>query len=345
MSTEELNFDLPVELIAQQPSAERAASRLLHYRKTDRSISHRRFSELPGLLRKDDLLVFNDTKVLPARFVLRKQSGGRVEGLFLSEARPGRWLVLLRDLGGHRGELHFDADQNLSATLAVAGEGGQYEIELNAPEPAAAVLERIGRMPLPPYIKRAKDGDPRDVMDRDRYQTIYATHAGSVAAPTAGLHFTPQILADLDAAGVERIHVTLHVGLGTFKTVTVATLAEHVMHSEWYEISPRAADALNRARSTGRRIVAVGTTSARVLESHPPEQAWQPTKAQTAIFIYPPYAWRHVSALVTNFHLPCSTLIALVAAFTGVEEQRRLYAAAIAERYRFFSYGDAMFAE
>jgi S-adenosylmethionine:tRNA ribosyltransferase-isomerase len=345
MRAEELDFHLPEELIAQSPAAERADSRLLHYRKSDGAIAHYRFGDLPRLLRRGDLLVFNDTRVLPARFVLRKETGGRIEGLFLHETRPGRWQVLLKGLEKHRGRLHFEGEETLSVVTVGEGSGGVHEIELSSEEPAAAVLGRVGRMPLPPYIRREKTGDGRDEMDRERYQTVYARADGSVAAPTAGLHFTPLVLAELEAMEIQRAFVTLHVGLGTFKPLTAATVAEHVMHSEAYAIGEAAAEALNAARAGGRRIVAVGTTSARVLESHPADEPWAAGEGRTAIFIHPPYRWRWVGGLVTNFHLPRSTLIALVAAFVGLGEQRRVYAAAIAQRYRFFSYGDAMLME
>jgi S-adenosylmethionine:tRNA ribosyltransferase-isomerase len=344
MRTDELDFDLPPELIAQVPPKERGASRLLHFRRHTGELVHQHFSNLPGLLRPGDLLVFNDTRVLPARFFLRKTSGGRIEGLFLKQEKQGVWQVMLRAMEGYRGELSFEADGGLSAVCLQDLGGGIYEIEVNTQQPAAQVLERLGRMPLPPYIKREKGGDWRDGIDRQRYQTVYARNSGSVAAPTAGLHFTPELLAELDANRIQRTCVTLHVGAGTFKPVTAATLAEHVMHTEEYEISEAAAEALNKAAMDGRRIVAVGTTSARVLESHQGEK-WQAIRAETSLLIYPPYQWKHVGALLTNFHLPRSTLIALVAAFTGLESQRRIYAEAIAQRYRFFSYGDAMLVE
>jgi S-adenosylmethionine:tRNA ribosyltransferase-isomerase len=345
MRTDELDFDLPPELIAQTPTADRAASRLMHYRAADRSIAHRQFSDLPSLLRPGDLLIFNDARVIPARFTLRKGTGGRVEGLFLAEVRPGRWHVLLRNLGTHAGSLHFAAAPEILVTPIRFGDGGEYEIDVHADEPALVLLSRIGRMPLPPYIKRDKDADPRDQFDRERYQTIFARAPGSVAAPTAGLHFTEPILADLASHGVEHTFVTLHVGLGTFKPITADTLEGHAMHSEAYSISPEAADALNRAKHERRRIIAVGTTATRVLESHPAKEPFIEKTAETSIFIHPPYRWRHVDALITNFHLPRSTLIALVAARIGLDEQRRLYRVAIEERYRFFSYGDAMFVE
>jgi S-adenosylmethionine:tRNA ribosyltransferase-isomerase len=342
MLTSDLDFHLPPELIAQEPAAERAASRLLHYRRGDRSIVHRQFRELPELLRPGDLLVFNDARVIPARFELRKETGGRVEGLFLSEISQGRWHVMLRDAGRTPGTMHLGASR---VSIARVLEGGEYELEVQSPEPALELLSRVGRMPLPPYIKRAQGHDARDESDRARYQTVYARAAGSVAAPTAGLHFTDELMRRLDERGIARTFVTLHVGAGTFKPVIAVRLEDHVMHAELYTISPQAADAINAARRESRRVVAVGTTSARVLESQPEDEALVAKTDQTRIFIYPPYRWKHVRALVTNFHLPRSTLIALVAAMTGLDEQRRLYECAIQQRYRFFSYGDAMFIE
>lgn len=347
MDSDALDFDLPPELIAQSPPAQRSASRLMHYRRADGRIAHRTFSDLPRLLRTGDLLVVNNARVLPARFLLRKPGGGAVEGLFLAEPTPHVWTVLLKNVGSLPigTALRFDAAPALSAKLLQRGEGGQCRLAVDCPESAIALLERIGRMPLPPYIKRHKQSDPSDAQDRQRYQTVYAAAPGSVAAPTAGLHFTPQLLEEIDSAGIERVAITLHVGIGTFKPVTADRLADHAMHAENYEIDAAAADALNRAQRDGRRIVAVGTTAARVLETWPLGEPWKPCTGQTGIFIYPPYTWKRVGAMITNFHLPGSTLIALVAALVGLEEQRRLYATAIAERYRFFSYGDAMFVE
>jgi S-adenosylmethionine:tRNA ribosyltransferase-isomerase len=346
MRTDELDFHLPPELIAQSPSPDRAASRLLHYRKSDASVEHRVFSDLPKLLRKNDVLVFNDAKVVPARFVLRKVTGGRVEGLFLGQIGDNRWRVLLRNLGGrHDHPLTFEAEAELQAVVRSVGDGGMCEIEVSTREPALAVLSRIGRMPLPPYIRREKDHDERDAADRERYQTVYAKNEGSVAAPTAGLHFTESALREIDALGVKRVFLTLHVSLGTFKPVTAETLENHAMHSEAYSVDAAAAEALNRAQQDNRRIIAVGTTAARVLESWPLDKPWEATINETSLFIYPPYQWKRVRALVTNFHLPRSTLIALVSAFVGMERQRELYHTAIEQRYRFFSYGDAMLLE
>ncbi len=222
---------------------------------------------------------------------------------------------------------------------------GEFLLSVLPAQPAVELLGRAGRMPLPPYIRRQKGHDPRDAMDRDRYQTVFAREAGAVAAPTAALHFSQHLLAELGNKGIEFTFVTLHVGVGTFKPVSADCLEDHAIHREQYSISESAAGALNRAKSEGRRIIAVGTTSARVLESHSADVPFVTESGETGIFIYPPYRWKHVSALITNFHLPRSTLLALVAALVGLNEQRRIYEVAIAQRYRFFSYGDAMLIE
>jgi S-adenosylmethionine:tRNA ribosyltransferase-isomerase len=346
MRTDELDFELAADLIAQAPTARREQSRLLHYRRVDRSIAHRSFSDLPSLISANDLLVFNDAKVLPARFMLRKSSGGRIEGLFLSEIRPGRWSVLLRNAAGAASTtLAFERAPELFATIVRVGVGGEYEIDIQTDQPAIALLARIGRMPLPPYIKRERGHDTRDDEDRQRYQTVYAASAGSVAAPTAGLHFTQELLTALHLKGVQRTTVTLDVGLGTFKPVTATNLDQHQMHVETYTIPQPTAEALNQAKALGKRIIAVGTTSARVLESQPAGVPFAQKRAKTGILIQPPYQWKYLNGLITNFHLPRSTLIALVAALVGLDEQKRIYQVAIAQRYRFFSYGDAMFIE
>jgi S-adenosylmethionine:tRNA ribosyltransferase-isomerase len=346
MRTDELDFQLPAELIAQEPPASRTDSRLMHFIRASQQLHHRLFSHLPNLLRSGDLLVFNDARVLPARFTLLKSSGGRIEGLFLDETAPGQWHVLLKNVGrAIDAPLHFAAAP-LSKAIVTENLGeGEFRLAITPPEPAAALLERIGRMPLPPYIKRQKDHDSRDSMDRLRYQTVFAGTPGAVAAPTAALHFSPELLNELEEKGIGRAFVTLHVGMGTFKPVHSDTLEGHPMHVERYSIAPAAADELNRAKQDGRRIIAVGTTAARVLESQPLDQPFSARSDVTGIFIYPPYRWKHVDALITNFHLPRSTLIALVAAMVRLEQQRRLYRAAIENRYRFFSYGDAMLIE
>jgi len=345
MRTDQLDFQLPAELIAQSPAGRRSDARLLHYRRADRSIEHRTFSDLPRLLRPSDLLVFNDAKVVPARFLLRKGSGGKIEGLFLSEPQPNIWSVLMRNLGDAPvgTVLNFAEAPEIAAKIVGRGEEGEYEIEVLAQR--EALLNRVGRMPLPPYIKRDKEHDPRDEADREKYQTVYAQTAGSIAAPTAGLHFTDSVLAELNSVGVQRVFLTLHVGMGTFKPVTAENLEEHRMHSESYAVDAKAAESLNQAERDMQRIIAVGTTAARVLESWPTNQPWTAGEGETSIFIYPPYRWKRVGAMITNFHLPRSTLIALVAAMVGPEEQQRIYRIAIENRYRFFSYGDAMFIE
>lgn len=346
MKTDDLDFNLPPHMIAQAPAARRDESRLLHYRRSDGQVAHRRITDLPRVLAAGDLLVFNDTRVLPSRFLLEKETGGAVEGLFLSELAPGEWRVLLKNAGGGPWRaLCFAAEPALAASIIEQLPGGEYRLKLSGPvESAAAILGRVGRMPLPPYIKRDKSHDARDELDRDRYQTVFARAPGAVAAPTAALHFSQDLLAALNAAGVERAFVTLHVGMGTFKPVTADRLADHPMHEEAYVITDAAASAINRAREQGRRIIAVGTTSARVLESQPPGPI-AAGEGGTSIFIYPPYVWRRVDALLTNFHLPRSTLIALVAAMVGLDVQRQLYTLAIEHEYRFFSYGDAMLIE
>ena len=344
MRTDELDFDLPPDLIAQTPSENRSDSRLLHYIRADRAIHHRVFSDLADLLRTSDLLVFNDSKVIPARFALRNSTGGLIEGLFLSEPAPGQWIALLRDLGNAKKgtSLIFDADPDIRATILANRGEGEFLLEISEKTSAAGLLAMLGRMPLPPYIRRDKRRDGLDELDRQRYQTVYAASPGAVAAPTAGLHFTEELLGRLDARGIERAMVTLHVGIGTFKPVVAETLEAHEMHAERFSIDAGAAESLNRAKRDDRRIVAIGTTSARVLESQPADEPFAAGSGSTSIFIYPPYRWKHVGGLVTNFHLPRSTLIALVGAMMGVEEQRRVYRAAIGERYRFFSYGDGM---
>jgi S-adenosylmethionine:tRNA ribosyltransferase-isomerase len=346
MKTEDLDFELPAELIAQAPTAERTGSRLLHYRREERSIAHRQFSELPAILRAGDLLVFNDAQVIPARFTLKKSTGGLVEALYLSQQPGGAWRVLLKNVGAEPvGKVMTFADApEVEVAITNQHEEGEFSVTVNSAAGAVELLQKVGRMPLPPYIKREKHHDERDELDRGRYQTVYAKTPGSVAAPTAGLHFTAELMKELEAKGIERTFVTLHVGMGTFKPVTSETLEGHRMHAEAYAISDAAAEAINRAKREGRRVIAVGTTAARVLESQDAGEIVAKA-GETRIFIYPPYRWSHVQGLVTNFHLPRSTLIALVAAFVGIEEQRRIYSAAIGDGYRFFSYGDAMLLE
>lgn len=346
MKLSELQYELPDALIAQQPLEPRDAARLLIVQRASGRLDHRVFREIGDYLRAGDLLVVNDTRVIPARFFARRETGGRVEGLFLREAEDG-WRALLNPAGRIRpcerlqielpgGEIGTEASP---AVIAIARhERGEWTIRPDPPTDPRALLERVGHAPLPPYIQR---GEGPSKTDTARYQTVYAASSGAVAAPTAGLHFTPQLLDSLAARGIQRAAVTLHVGLGTFSPIEVEDLAEHKMHREWFSIS---ADALARIRATrhaGGRIVAVGTTSARVLESinlaeHAARSGW------TDIFIQPPYEFRNVDVLLTNFHLPGSTLLALVMALAGSDLTRAAYRAAIKGGYRFYSYGDAM---
>jgi S-adenosylmethionine:tRNA ribosyltransferase-isomerase len=346
--TSDFNYDLPEELIAQRPLSDRAASRLMLLDRATGARSHHVFADLPALLAPTDALVLNDTRVVPARFWLRRPTGGKIEGLFLREISPGRWEVMLkradRCKSGER--LAFVGGESTHAVIeSPLGEG----VWRFAVEPAVGPVEllgRIGRTPLPPYIHRDKT---QPDLDQEQYQTVYAAHAGAVAAPTAGLHFTPDILAAIRARGIEELFVTLHVGLGTFQPVKADEVAQHQMHEEWYEIAAESAAGVNAARAAGRRIVAVGTTSVRVLETAADESGRvSPGGGWTKIFLYPPARFKAVGALVTNFHLPCSTLLMLVAAFCapgstdGIAMLRDAYAEAIALKYRFYSYGDAM---
>lgn len=317
----------------------RSDARMLHFDRTTGRIAHRQVRDLPSILRTDDLLVFNDTKVIPARFTLRKPTGGLIEALWLA-GEDKRWQVLLKNLGpvDPDATLAFVADPGVTLRVVAKREHDGYDAECSHD---ASVLDRVGRMPLPPYIKRAKGSDGRDEADRERYQTVVADVGRSVAAPTAALHFDPPLLAALSEAGVPRTSVNLEVGMGTFKPVTAEDLDAHDMHSERWRIEPTAADAINVCRG---RIIAIGTTSCRTLESQPTGDI-RPGSGETDLLIQPPYTPRHVDALLTNFHLPKSTLIALVDGFIGTEARRRVYVEAIEQRYRFFSYGDCMLIE
>ncbi len=338
LSTSDFDYPLPRELVAQRPLPDRAASRLLH-------VGHDRltdsvFADLETLLAPDDLLVCNDTRVIKARLLGRKPSGGRVELLVERIVSPSRALALVRTSHtpklGQRFVFGEGPDQ-LSAV--VRGRDADF-FDLEFDRDVAAALDRLGAVPLPPYIEH--NADPSDA---ERYQTVYARESGAVAAPTAGLHFTEALLARLRARGNELVNVTLHIGAGTFQPVRTERLADHAMHSEVFRISPPAAAAVNAARAAGRRIVAVGTTSVRALESAACDGTVQPGSDETALFITPGFRFRIVDRLLTNFHLPRSTLLMLVSAFAGIEQIRHAYAHAITHRYRFFSYGDAMLLE
>ncbi|KWK96495.1 S-adenosylmethionine:tRNA ribosyltransferase-isomerase [Burkholderia ubonensis] len=341
LTLSDFDFHLPPELIAQTALPDRTASRLLEVDNTiaPARLVDRRFAELPSCISPGDLLVFNDTKVLKARFFGHKASGGKVE------------VLIERVTGTHTALAQIRASKSpgpgTTLTLADAfdvtlGERVEPFFTLHFPAPCLTLIEQYGRLPLPPYIEH----DP-DATDETRYQTVYASNPGAVAAPTAGLHFDEPLLAKLDAMGVERATLTLHVGAGTFQPVRVENLAEHKMHSEWYELPQSLVDRIAATRARGGNVIAVGTTSMRALEAaaRDADAAGRPlaaTQAETDIFITPGYAFRVVDRLVTNFHLPKSTLLMLVSAFAGVETIRAAYRHAIDERYRFFSYGDAM---
>jgi S-adenosylmethionine:tRNA ribosyltransferase-isomerase len=337
LSLADFDFDLPHELIAQHPLPDRSASRLLHV--TGDELEDRCFTDIELLLRPGDLLVFNDTKVINARLLGRKPSGGKVEALIERVLEPTLALAMVRTshTPARGAQLIFED----SVHAAVEGRQDDFFV-LRFDRDVTTVLEQHGRVPLPPYIDHAADS-----MDAVRYQTVYAAHAGAVAAPTAGLHFTRDLLTRLQHRGVELAYLTLHVGAGTFQPVRAERIAEHEMHSERYEIQQSAARAINAARATGRRVIAVGTTSLRALESaaEGSQARVRAGAGETALFITPGFGFRVVDLLLTNFHLPKSTLLLLVSAFVGIDRIRIAYAHAIQQRYRFFSYGDAMLLE
>jgi len=343
MRIQDLQYDLPPELIAQRPTEPRDASRLLVLERRTGRVQHRRFSDVCAFLNPGDVLVVNDTRVIPARFFCRRQTGGLIEGLFLHGDDAG-WSVLLKPASRLAiGERLKCAGRAVELVLIERRPRGQWLVRPEPAVPWLELLESIGQTPLPPYIcpdSAGRTGTP-DPSDRESYQTVYAERPGAVAAPTAGLHFTPALLRTLEQRGIRMARVTLHVGLGTFAPIDVEDLAEHKMHSEWFDIQGQALAAIRAARSAGGRVVAVGTTTVRVLESlstleSTGQEGW------TDKFIYPPYRFRHVDVLITNFHLPGSTLLALVMAFANPEQMRAAYNEAITQRYRFFSYGDAM---
>ncbi len=344
MKRSDFHFELPQDLIAQHPLAERSASRLLCLDGRDGTLAHRQFTDLPGLLNAGDLLVFNDTRVIPARLWGRKETGGRLEILVervtgshtalahirsSKSPKAGSRILLCADEGAEPGAFSLAVTGREDALFALSSAGGPALTD---------IMQAIGHMPLPPYIEREDE-----LEDRERYQTVYARKEGAVAAPTAGLHFTEALLAEVERIGVRRETVTLHVGAGTFQPVRVDDIADHVMHSEYVEVSESVCQAVRETRERGGRVIAVGTTAVRSLESASAGGEIRPFTGDTQIFIYPGYAFRSVDAMVTNFHLPESTLLMLVSAFAGREAIMAAYAAAVEQRYRFFSYGDAMF--
>lgn len=338
MRVDEFDFDLPQELIAQTPLKERHASRLLHLKRHNGDIEHLRFTDIRQLLKPDDLLVLNNTKVLPARlFGTKRDTNAKIEVLLLKQVDGDLWETLVKPgKKVHPGtELEF-GDGLLKATCVARTEAGGRVLRFDYEGVFQEILAELGHMPLPPYIKKQLD-------DPGRYQTVYAKHPGSAAAPTAGLHFTQELLNQLRDMGVQIAYLTLHVGLGTFRPVQVETVEDHRMHAEYYELNEPTARLLNRTKEKGGRIIAVGTTSVRTLEAIRRENdAFRPGAGWTDIFIYPGFQFRAIDGMITNFHLPRSTLIMLVSAFAGKEHVLNAYREAIDRKYRFFSFGDAM---
>ena len=329
-------YELPEELIAQTPAEPRDSSRLLVYdRKTGKS-EDRVFCDIKEYLRPGDVLVINNTKVLPARMYAYTKNGGRVEVLLLKRQNYTDWEVLVRPGKKAKEGTELVVSEELSLTVRSRTPTGERVVEFHFDGVFEDILSRVGSMPLPPYIHEK-------LKDKDRYQTVYCKTDGSAAAPTAGLHFTKELLAEIKAMGVQVAEVLLHVGLGTFRPVKEEDLTHHVMHSEYYCVSEEAAGIVNAAKREGRRVIAVGTTSVRTLETVADEKGMlRPCSGDTSIFIYPPYKFKCVDALITNFHLPESTLIMLVSAFMGREQCLALYREAVEKKYRFFSFGDAM---
>ena len=334
----DFHYVLPPALIAQAPLAERTASRLLCLDDATGYIDDRYFADLPALLRRGDLLVFNNTRVIPARLFGEKDTGGRIELLIERLLHDRRVLAQCRASKPPKPGQGLLLEREVQARV-IGRKGEFYEIEFEGEEPLLQVLGRIGHIPLPPYIVR-----PDAVADRERYQTVFAQAPGAVAAPTAGLHFDTAMLARLEQVGIERAFVTLHVGAGTFQPLRVDDIAQHRMHSEWLEIEPGTTARVNAAKQAGQRVIAIGTTVVRALETAADDAGCiRPFRGETDIFITPGYRFRVVDALVTNFHLPESTLLMLVCAFGGTENVLSAYRHAVEQRYRFFSYGDAMF--
>lgn len=338
MKTSDFYYDLPQELIAQTPLQQRDASRLLVLHKTDGALEHRHFSDVIDYLRPGDCLVMNDSRVLPARLLgHRVPTGGAAEVLLLNDKGDGLWECLVkpgRKL--HEGAKLSFGEGKLTATVEQESDNGNRLVRFHYEGIFLEILEQLGKMPLPPYIKE-------ELADGERYQTVYSRVVGSAAAPTAGLHFTKELLEKIAAKGVSLTYVTLHVGLGTFRPVKVDDVTDHHMHAEFCMISAQTAEILNNTRKNGGRIVCVGTTSCRTLESLANEDGTFSEKSEwTDIFIYPGYQFKAMDALITNFHLPESTLIMLVSAFAGYEQVMQAYREAVQERYRFFSFGDAM---
>ncbi len=339
MKRKDFDFHLPEELIAQDPLLDRSSSRLLVLDKETGDIKHKIFKDMVQLLDKGDCLVLNNTRVLPARLIgSREVTHGKVEFLLLKRLQDDKWEVMVKP--GRKakpGDRIAFGDGILKAEILEVVEGGNRIVQFKYNGIFEQVLDELGQMPLPPYITHQLE-------DKERYQTVYAKHNGSAAAPTAGLHFTPELLKEVEDKGIKIAYVTLHVGLGTFRPVKADDILEHTMHAEYYWVDQEEADKINETKAQGGRVIAVGTTSSRTLESIADENGHiEASKGWTDIFIYPGYTFKTVDALITNFHLPESTLIMLVSALAGRENVLNAYEEAVAEAYRFFSFGDAMF--
>ncbi|MBP3901471.1 MAG: tRNA preQ1(34) S-adenosylmethionine ribosyltransferase-isomerase QueA [Blautia sp.] len=338
MKTSDFYYDLPKELIAQDPLEDRSSSRLMHLSLADGSIEHRHFTDILDYLKPGDCPVINDTKVIPARlYGHREKSGGVVEILLLKRMAGDTWECLVKPGKKARtGERIVFGDGILKGEIADVLEDGNRLIRFEYDGIFEEILDSLGEMPLPPYITHK-------LQDKNRYQTVYAVHDGSAAAPTAGLHFTKELLKKVEKSGISIAHVTLHVGLGTFRPVKVDDVEKHQMHSEFYVVEPNQAEIINRTKQNGGRVISVGTTSCRTLESVTDESGVvHAGSGNTSIFIYPGYKFKAIDGLITNFHLPESTLLMLVSALAGKENIMRAYEEAVKEKYRFFSFGDAM---
>jgi S-adenosylmethionine:tRNA ribosyltransferase-isomerase len=339
MRVEEFDYTLPPSLIAQYPPSQRGETRLMVLHRGQGMIEHQPFSNIPTYLHPGDLLVLNNTRVLPARLIGKKETGGRCELLLLPSwnGRQGEWEVLVRRSGKIKKRTRIRFNDGIECELEV-GKDGKGEIAFSGQTEIADVLQKIGHIPLPPYIKR--EDEP---LDRNRYQTIFAEREGSIAAPTAGLHFTRPLFQSLRDQGVKIAMITLHIGIGTFAPVKVKQVEDHTMEAEWIEIPEETAREIEETKERGGRVIAVGTTTTRALESFSDGKGKVKSgKGMTSLFIHPPYRFGLVDGLVTNFHLPKSTLIMLVSAFAGKDFVRKAYQEAVEKRYRFYSYGDAM---
>lgn len=341
MTTKDFYYDLPPELIAQTPLTDRSASRLLVLNKESGEISHEHFYDITAHLKPGDCLVMNNTRVIPARlYGCKEGTGGKIEFLLLKRLELDKWEVILRPGKKAKPGSRFEFGGGLlRAEVLEVIEDGNRIVRFEYDGVWEEILDKLGEMPLPPYIKEK-------LSDKERYQTVYSKIEGSAAAPTAGLHFTKELLKKIEDMGVETAYLTLHVGLGTFRPVSVDNVEEHIMHSEFYQVSPETAEKINRTRERGGRIIAVGTTSVRTLETVADDDGrMRAASGETSIFIYPGYKFKAVDALITNFHLPESTLVMLVSALAGKENIFKAYNTAVREKYRFFSFGDAMLIE